>query len=126
MVRHRNPPSQTWRTSLANHINELVSSDFVVVPTVFFRVLFVFVILSRDRRRPVHIAVTESPTSGWALVNCWKPFRGTAPQSPWQNAYVERWIGSIRRECLDHVMVLNDTGLGRWAASPIKQVFSTF
>ena len=37
----------------------------------------------------------------------------TAPQSPWQNAYVERLIGSIRRECLDHVVVLNETGLRR-------------
>ena len=36
-----------------------------------------------------------------------------APQSPWQNAYVERLIGSIRRECLDHVIVLNETGLRR-------------
>jgi putative transposase len=35
----------------------------------------------------------------------------TAPQSPWQNAYVERLIGSIRRECLDHVIVLNETSL---------------
>lgn len=31
----------------------------------------------------------------------------TAPHSSWQNAYVERLIGSIRRECLDHVIVLN-------------------
>jgi putative transposase len=31
----------------------------------------------------------------------------TAPRSPWQNAFVERLIGSIRRECLDHVVVLN-------------------
>jgi hypothetical protein len=30
----------------------------------------------------------------------------SAPRSPWQNAYVERLIGSIRRECLDHVIVL--------------------
>ena len=30
----------------------------------------------------------------------------TAPRSPWQNAYVERIIGSIRRECLDHVIIL--------------------
>jgi transposase InsO family protein len=37
----------------------------------------------------------------------------TAPRSPWQNAYVERVIGSIRRECLDHVIVLNATGLHR-------------
>ena len=35
----------------------------------------------------------------------------TAPRSPWQNAYVERVIGSIRRECLDHVIVVTATGL---------------
>jgi hypothetical protein len=62
-MRHRKPPSQTWRTFLANHAQDLVSSDFFVVPTVFFRVLFVFVILSHDRRRPVHVAVTEYPTA---------------------------------------------------------------
>jgi hypothetical protein len=32
-----------------------------------------------------------------------------APASPWQNPYVERLIGSIRRECLDHVIILNDS-----------------
>ena len=37
----------------------------------------------------------------------------TAPRSPWQNAYVERFIGSIRRECLDHVIVLSAEGLQR-------------
>ncbi len=31
----------------------------------------------------------------------------TAPHSPWQNPYVERVIGSIRRECLDHVIILS-------------------
>lgn len=35
----------------------------------------------------------------------------TAPRSPWQNAYVERLIGSIRRDCLDHVLVSNKRGL---------------
>jgi len=35
----------------------------------------------------------------------------TAPRSPWQNAYVERFIGSVRRECLDHVIVLTAAGL---------------
>jgi hypothetical protein len=37
----------------------------------------------------------------------------TAPRSPWQNAYTERVIGSIRRECLDHVVVVNAAGLHR-------------
>ena len=37
----------------------------------------------------------------------------TAPRSPWQNAYAERVIGSMRRECLDHVIAVNETGLRR-------------
>ena len=37
----------------------------------------------------------------------------TAPRSPWQNAYVERVIGSIRRECLNHLIVLTDRQLKR-------------
>ncbi len=35
----------------------------------------------------------------------------TAPRSPWQSPYVERRIGSIRRECLDHLIVLNEESL---------------
>ena len=41
----------------------------------------------------------------------------TAPRSPWQNPYAERLIGSVRRECLDHVVVLNETGLRRTLSS---------
>ena len=32
----------------------------------------------------------------------------TAPCSPWQNAYVERVIGWIRRKCLDHIVIFNE------------------
>ena len=41
----------------------------------------------------------------------------TAPQSPWQNPYAERPIGSIRRECLDHVIVFSEGHLRRVLAS---------
>ena len=41
----------------------------------------------------------------------------TAPRSPWQNAYVERVIGSIRRECLDHILIFNERHLRRVLSS---------
>jgi putative transposase len=41
----------------------------------------------------------------------------SAPRSPWQRAYVERVIGSIRRECLDHVMVFGEGSLRRRLAA---------
>jgi len=145
MVRHRNPPSQTWRMFLANHIKDIVSADFFLVPTATFRLLFVFVILSHDRRRPVHFAVTRHPTAEWTAQQLLQAFPWDtaprfllrdrdgnygkifcesatglgieevlcAPRSPWQNAYAERLIGSIRRECLDHVIVFHEPGLRR-------------
>jgi len=39
--------------------------------------------------------------------------RPIAPRSPWQNGYVERMIGSIRRECLDHPIIFNEAHLRR-------------
>ena len=65
MVRCRRPPSQTWRTFLDNHLRQLVAVDFFVVPTLTFRVLFVFVVLAHDRRRILHFNVTSHPTAEW-------------------------------------------------------------
>ncbi len=48
--RHCDPPSPSWRTFLTNHVSQLASIDFFTVPTATFRVLFVFVVLSHDRR----------------------------------------------------------------------------
>ena len=151
MVRRPTPPSQTWRTFLANHVEQIMAADFFVVPTVTYRLLFVLVILAHDRRRVVHVAVTEHPTSAWTaqqLRNVFPDdvcpsyllhdrdavFTGvastiaamgiqdvvTAPRSPWQNAYVERFIGSIRRDCLDHVIVLSAAGLQRVVKDYVK------
>ncbi len=65
MVRDRKPPSQTWRSFLDNHLADLASIDFFTVPTATFRVLFVFVVLSHERRRIVHFNVTEHPSAEW-------------------------------------------------------------
>jgi len=49
----------------------------------------------------------------------------TAPRSPWQSPYVERLIGSIPRECLDHVLVLNESSLRRQIAGYLDYYHSS-
>jgi putative transposase len=144
-VRPRKPPSPTWKMFLNNHVRDLVSMDFFVVPTMTHKVLFVLVILAHERRRVVHVNITEHPTEQWTAQQIVAAFPWDetpryllrdrdriygasfrqrvrnmgieevliAPRSPWQNPYVERLIGSIRRECLDHVVVLHERHLRR-------------
>jgi putative transposase len=144
MGRRSQPPSQTWRTFLRNHVGQIVAADFFVVPTATYRLLFVLVVLAHDRRRIRHVAVTAHPTAAWTTQQLREAFPWeeaprylihdrdhaferlettakamgieevlTAPRSPWQNAFVERFIGSVRRECLDHVILFNEAGLLR-------------
>jgi len=145
MPRRSGPPSQSWRTFLRNHVTELVSIDFFVVPTVSFRILYVLVVLEHERRRVVHLNVTDSPTARWTAQQMMETFpydsapryilrdRDSiygadfvrcvrsmgieevliAPRSPWQNPYCERVIGTLRRECTDHVVVLSQRHLRR-------------
>jgi putative transposase len=144
-VQLREPPAPTWKTFLNNHMQDLVSLDFFIVPTVTYKVLFVLLILTHQRRRVVHFNVTEHPTAEWTTQQVIDAFPWDeapryllrdrdrvygasfrlrlrnmgieevliAPRSPWQNPYVERLIGSIRRECLDHVIVLHEHHLRR-------------
>ena len=81
MPKSRKPPSQTWRAFLNNHVQDLVSVDFFTVPTVSFRVLFVFVVLAHHRRRVVHCNVTEHPTAKWTGQQMMEAFpEDTAPR----------------------------------------------
>ncbi len=64
--RSRRPPSQTWRTFLTNHVQDLVAIDFFTVATVHLRVLFVLVVLAHHRGRVLHFNVTEHPTAAWS------------------------------------------------------------
>src|SRR5437867_664650 len=137
-VRSRNAPSPTWKAFLENHLNDLVSIDFLIVPTIRFKILYVLIVLGHSRRRVLHFNVTANPTAQWTAQQIVEAFPWdsapkyllrdrdaiygdrfrrrvesmgieqvvTAPRSPWQNLYVERLMGSIRRDCLDHVIVL--------------------
>ncbi len=69
LPKRRLPPSQTWRTFLANHVRDLVSIDFFAVPSARLRVLFVLVVLAHYRRRVLHFNVTEHPTSIFSFDN---------------------------------------------------------
>jgi putative transposase len=144
-VKRAKPPSQTWKTFLANHANQIAAVDFFTIPTINFRVLYCFIVLLHGRRKIVHFNVTTNPTAQWAAQQIIEAFpddtspryllrdrdsiygaefrsrvKGmqidevvTAPHSPFQNPYAERVIGSIRRECLDHLIVLNEDHLRR-------------
>ena len=65
MPKRRPNPDQTWKTFLLNHLHCTSSIDFLVVPTLTFRILYILVILSHDRRELVHFEVTTSPTAEW-------------------------------------------------------------
>src|SRR4026208_1417693 len=65
MPKRRAAPPQSRKTFLSNHVGQLVSIDFFTVPKVQLRVFFVFVVLAHERRRVLHLNVTERPTAEW-------------------------------------------------------------
>ena len=145
----RKPPSersqQSWKTLISNHMHDTWSMDFFTMPTITFRMLYVFVVINHARRQIMHIAVTKHPTMAWTVQQLREamPF-GEQPRflirdndsiygkdvvnfldaigvqvvhttykSSWQNPFVERFIGILRRELLDHIIPLDERHLER-------------
>jgi transposase InsO family protein len=143
MVKERKPPSPSWRTFLDNHVKDLVAIDFFTVPTATFGVLSGFLVVDRRRVLHFNVTANPSAEwTARQLVQAfpwekaprflvrdrdgiygdrvWHTLEVlgieevvTAPRSPWQNAFAERLIGSLRRECLDQIVILGEIHLLR-------------
>ena len=143
-VRKRNS-GQNWATFLRNHSQDIWASDFTVVHTLFFKPIYIFIIMHHQTRRIVHAAVTTHPTDEWTTQQLreatpWdqKPKylirdndgkygdkfkdllrssgiedKNTPPDAPRANSLCERLIGTLRRECLDHLLIINQQQLRR-------------
>ena len=114
MARDGTPPSQAWRTFLENHIRELVSIDFLTVPTLSFRVLFVSVVLSHNRRRVVHFNVTDSPTAKWTSLQIVQAFPwDTTPRYLLRDrdcTYGQEFVGRVRSMGIEEVKIAPRSG----------------
>jgi len=143
--RHPRPPSQSWRTFLANHARAIWAADLFVTPTLTFQTIYVIFFISHGSRQLVHFDVTAHPTaarvwrqlieatpwdrkprylihdrdrvwgadfdqraSGLAIKGLRTPIR-----APRANSIGERWVRTIRQECLDHLIPLSEHHLRR-------------
>ena len=144
-VRSPVPTRQTWATFLRNHAKDIWAVDFLQAYDLFFRAIFVFVVIELGSRRLLHFGVTRSPSDAWVAQQLREatPF-GEGPrflirdndnkfghvfdrvakgtdievlttpyQAPKANAICERFLGSVRRECLDFFLILNERHLRR-------------
>jgi putative transposase len=134
------PGTQAWSTFVRNHARSVLASDFFVVVTATFRLVYVFVVLEVGTRRILHWNVTPHPTADWTAqqfrmivrsdqayrfvihdrdtiysegVDCTLEAMGltvlrTPVRAPQSNAFCERVIGTIRRECLDFMIPVSE------------------
>src|SRR6516164_10025301 len=143
MIRRRGPPSQTWRTFLRNHAETIAAIDLCVVPTLTFECLFAFLGHGRRQllwfavtrnptaewlaqqivqafpwnTAPTYLVRDNDGAYGQAFTRRLRAMgirdQPTSPRSPWQNPYAERLSGTLRRECLDHILIFGERDLRR-------------
>ena len=148
----RRPPSPRWRTFLRLQAPHIWASDFFTVQTWAFRTVYVFVVISHERRRIEHWNVTAHPRAQWVwkqviAATAWNytprfwirdrdtSYGGdfipkaagigiqtvlTPVRSPRANSIAERVIGTLRRECFDHVIVWNEHHLRQLMAEYVR------
>ena len=146
----RRPPSQTWRTFLANHAHAIWAADLGTVHTLTFKTRYVLVLIAHGRREVVPVAVTAHPAAAWIrrqvveatawgrrprhlvrdrdavyggdlgsrLAGLGVEQRLTPVRAPRANAVAERLVGTLRRECRDHLLVVNER--------PLRAVLAAF
>ncbi len=146
------PGSQTWRTFLHNHASAIWVCDFLQTYDVWFRDIFVFVIIELASRRVVHAAVTRHPSEAWVAQQLREatPF-GEGPRylirhndrkygttfdrlaigagikvlhtpiaAPRANSFCERFLGSLRRECLGFFLILSERQLLQFVTEYVR------
>jgi len=145
MSKSRQASNQTWATFIKNHVRDIWACDFTVVHDLFFRPIYIFVILELKTRRVVHAAVTVLPTDTWTAqqlreatpwdsgprylirdrdrkygsqFSCIATSTGikelkTPYRAPKANAFCERFMGSLKRDCLDPMLVISQKQIER-------------
>jgi transposase InsO family protein len=141
--RKEHSSSQNWATFLKNQVGNTWACDFTVVNDWMFRQWYVFVVIELKTRRIIHTGVTKYPTDEWTAQQLREatPW-GKGPKylirdrdkkyathfsavagrikevetpyrTPQANGVCERFMGSLRRECLDHILIHDDRHLER-------------
>jgi transposase InsO family protein len=150
------PPSQQWRTFLANHRPRIWAADLLTVQILTCRTLCVLLLVAHGRPELIHVNVTSSPTAAWI----WQQLIGATPRrrvprcllrdrgvvygrdvaararplgiqtvltpvrAPRADAIAERLVDTLRRECLDDLIVFNEARL-RWLLAEFMRSYNT-
>jgi transposase InsO family protein len=112
---------QSWRSFLRAHGESILACDFFTVDTVWLRRLYVLAFISIGNRRTEYFAITSKPDTGWMLQQPrnLKIIR-TPVRAPNANAHMERWVGTVRRECLHRLLIV-----GRRQLEHVLRVYVT-